>query len=204
MSEINRIAEEINKIAEEIQILYDDFIKNNSKKMEKIINHLDENKIEVKNYDNEVEINNLNQDSWGVYVFYIEPKIDIVGYDDFKKLWEIDHNGNTIKYIPRAKKYKKSCEKFKPLEREKERCFYVGKSQDLIQRIREHINSKTSESTYALKLSKQKKILENAVFKYSYFCLTKEKPKDKDSMNFLLEILEKKIRKELRPLIGKQ
>ena len=118
-------------VAKEILNVYDDFI---NSIWDNILYHIKNEKIVINNLNDKAENIKLSQNSWGVYVFHIIPKIEIAGYDDLLQIWQKDHNDSHINYIPQA--YKGV---FEPLKKDQPNYFYVGKSQDLLQRIREHI-----------------------------------------------------------------
>ncbi len=140
--------------------------------------------------------NGIERNTWGIYIFYITPKKTLETYEDLCELWECnDKKLRTPKVIKK---------RFKSLNKGKPYCFYVGKSQDLVTRINQHIDQKTKESTYGLKLSEHNNLINNATIKFSYFILDKSPKTNLQAKNYLLTYLEKELRKELEPLVGKQ
>jgi len=179
-----------------IQKSCDDFISQNS---ESILKQIESNKKTIDNNFLKFKIENIDKNSWGVYVFYINPTKTISTYADLKNLWETDSNDKRL-YSPKVIKGK-----FKTLNAGQSTCFYVGKSEDLEHRISQHIHQKTKYTTYGLKISEHDRLHTDNTFSYSYFIL-KVKPTDniKDGMKCLLVTLERHLRNKLKPLIGKQ
>ena len=95
--------------------------------------------------------------------------------------------------------------KFRPLMINKEYCLYVGKSENLPSRISQHVHQKTKNTTFGLKLSEHDGLINDIDLSYSYFVFGENPdPKIKDAMKCLVVTLEKYLRSELKPLIGKQ
>ena len=183
---------EIEKYIESIQESCNNFIKQN---LEFILVQLEKNKISLDNLFSENPIVDIDENSCGVYVFYIKPNEKIDTYESLKDFWE----SNKL----RSPKVIKS--RFKSLKIGESTCFYVGKSENLPHRIKQHINQQTNESTYGLKLSEHDRINSVSTFEYSFFKVcAKPNDENKDGLKCLLVTLEKCLREKLEPLIGKQ
>jgi hypothetical protein len=187
---------EIETLLNTIQESCDEFITQNSTN---ILKQIEEN-IEVidNNYTN-FKIQDIDKNAWGVYVFYITPANSILTYEDLNNLWSTDLQNNIL-HSPRIIK-----KRFQKLNADQSYCFYVGKSEKLEYRINQHIHQRTKHTTYGLKISEHDRLHSENTFSYSYFIL-KTKPADsiKDGMKCLLVTLERHLRTNLRPLIGKQ
>lgn len=164
-----------------------------------ILTQLEQNKTSLDNNFSEVKTDHIDKKSWGVYVFYINPQKTISTYEDLNNLWQTDMDDKRL-HSPKVIK-----SKFKTLAVGQPTCFYVGKSEDLAGRIRQHIHQRTKYTTYGLKISEHNRLHLDNTFAYSYFVI-KTKPADqiKDGMKCLLVTLERHLRNRLKPLIGKQ
>ncbi|CAG0964414.1 hypothetical protein FLAV_00881 [Flavobacteriales bacterium] len=187
---------EIDTILKTIQDSCNDYIGQN---LEYILTELEQNKTMLDNNFSEIKIDHIDKNSWGVYVFYINPKEKISTYDDLNNLWQTDLNDKRL-YSPSVIK-----SRFKALNIGQSTCFYVGKSENLASRISQHIHQRTKYTTYGLKISEHNRLHSSNTFEYSYF-ITKENPacRFKDGMKCLLVTLERHLRDKLHPLIGKQ
>ena len=187
---------DIETLLNTIQKSCDDFLSQNS---ESILAQMEGNKKAIDNNFTEFKIENIEKNSWGVYVFYINPSKTISTYTDLNNLWETDLNDKRL-HSPKVIKGKLQI-----LTAGKSTCFYVGKSEDLGNRISQHIHQRTKYTTYGLKISEHTRLHAENTFSYSYFVL-KVKPEEniKDGMKCLLVTLERHLRNELNPLIGKQ
>lgn len=179
-----------------IQISCDDYISQN---IENIIIQLEKNKKLLDDNFSEVKIDKIEQKSWGIYVFYINPKKVISTYDDLNNLWETNLDDKRL-HSPKVIK-----SKFKTLNIGQSTCFYVGKSENLKNRISQHIHQRTKYTTYGLKISEHNRLHSDNTFEYSYFVIRVNPDiKVKDAMKCLLVTLERHLREQLKPLIGKQ
>ncbi len=180
-----------------IQNACDDFIKHN---LSAISAQLKNNRIALSNDFSRIKIDNIGKNSWGVYAFHIKPKKRIATHEELKDYWETDLSGKKILGSPAVIQHR-----FKPLEIGRSTCFYIGKSESLAERIKQHIHQQTKHTTYGLKISERNKLHSDNTFEYSYFVM-KVGPdsRTKDAMKCLLATLEKHLRDELKPLIGKQ
>ncbi len=187
---------EIDQYIETIQGSCNDFIKQN---LYNVLTQIEQNRTLLNSNYCEISIDHISEKSWGVYVFYIIPKKAILTYDELRNLWETDLNDKPLK-SPKVIKGK-----FKALTVGQSACFYVGKSEDLTSRIRQHIHQSTKPSTYGLKISEHNRLHSDNAFAYSYFVLkTNPAVKIEDGMKCLLVTLERHLRDNLKPLIGKQ
>lgn len=74
---------------------------------------------------------------------------------------------------------------------------YIGKSKDLYKRISEHIELKPTSNTYAMKL-KHRQNLEGVEFRFTTLEF------DVDNYDFIIPYVERSLREEYHPLVGKQ
>ena len=74
---------------------------------------------------------------------------------------------------------------------------YIGKSKDLYRRIKEHIDLSPEKSTYAMKL-KHRKNLEGVEFRFTTLEF------DVTNYDFIIPYVERSLREEYYPLVGKQ
>lgn len=161
-----------------------------------LYNTLELNKKVIDDYSGLEKINNNADAVWGIYVFYIQPKMNIATYAELDKLWVANTD---VKYTPSL-----IVKRFQSLEADKEYCLYVGKSEKLSYRIAQHIHQKIDSSTYGLKLNGHKELLECSNVSYSFYPLIDNPKNYLNAAKAILENLEKKLRTELSPLIGKQ
>jgi hypothetical protein len=186
----------IDAILRNIQDSCDNFITEN---MNSILVELEKNKTNIDSYFTNTTIDNIEKKSWGVYVFYINPKETISTFEQLNDLWQTDKNGKRLQ----SSKVIKG--RFKSLNSGESICFYIGKSEDIASRIKQHINQQTKYTTYSLKLSEHDRLHEENSFSYSYYVIKESPAEDiKDGMKCLLVTLEKTLRHKLRPVIGKQ
>ena len=179
----------------DIQKSCDDFIAQN---FAEILVELEQNKVNITMPFPDFKADKLQKKSWGVYVFYITPENTITTYEDLNNLWQNKEDQRL--HSPKAIKGR-----FEILNSGKQCCLYVGKSENLVSRISQHIHQKTKHTTYGLKLSKHDTLSQHCGFSYSYYVIKENPPiKYKDSMKCLLVTLERHLRNKLEPLIGKQ
>lgn len=187
---------EIDELLKTIQDSCNAFIKQN---LEKILTQFEKNKTLLDKNFSDIKINHIDKKSWSVYVFYINPQKTISSYDDLNNLWQTNFEDKLIQ-SPRVIKGK-----FKTLTSGQSACFYVGKSEDLKSRISQHIHQRTMPSTYGLKISEHNRLHMDNTFEYSFFVLKVNPSKQiTDGMKCLLVTLERHLRENLKPLIGKQ
>ena len=74
---------------------------------------------------------------------------------------------------------------------------YIGKSKDLYKRISEHIELSSTSNTYAMKL-KHRQNLEGVEFRFTTLEF------DVDNYDFIIPYVERSLREEYHPLVGKQ
>jgi len=136
---------------------------------------------------------------WGVYIFTISPK-NSLSLEELSELWDETGNG----YV----KYPQVCKtRFynSTINAQKSYVLYVGKSEDIGKRIKEHIIQEKSKTTYGLKLI-GRKILEESSIAYNSWLLPEsiQVHESKPIKQFLITQLESKLRNNLNPWIGKQ
>ncbi len=181
----------LNEYAKSLQQNLDDFIETNLPFIKK---QIESNLINITGKFEDFEFDKVNKNSWGVYVFYVKLNQEIPKFEDLEGLWNAE----------KLKSPKVIKSRFRELEEGVYHCLYVGKSENLRKRINQHIHQETNPSTYGLKLSEHSKFTKNNEFKVGYFVLDENPSKNLDAMKYLLVMLEKELRAELKPLIGKQ
>jgi len=187
---------ELDKCLEVIQKSIDGFRDSN---LESILQKLENHRIKIDDDFSNFTVEGIKDNSWGVYTFYINPKKPVIEFKDFNRLWETNSMNKKL-VSPKAIKTR-----YRPLIKDKSYCLYLGKSENLIKRIEQHIHQKTKPSTYGLKLSEHDRLHLNNTFEFSYFVI-KENPQkiNEEALKYMLIALEKKLRVELSPLVGKQ
>ena len=103
-----------------------------------------------------------------------------------------------IKYFPKSNKG--NIEKtLKDSDESEWIPLYIGKSEKVIDRVKQHVELAPEKKTYALKLNARAKQLEGAKIEITSL------PLDVDKDNyFLVGLIEYLIRKEMLPIVGKQ
>lgn len=147
--------------------------------------------------------NSLNNVS-GLYLFEIKKDINTFKewFDTFENKF---HNLNEkkdffrYKFTPRVNKLKKDLEIY---ENQDWIPLYVGKSQNLKQRMHEHLFSKLGKSPFGLKLYSR---FEHDVFLDNFFRLKiiRLDRIDKKNYAFIAPNLEIKLKRKIRPIVGK-
>ncbi|WP_338733458.1 hypothetical protein [Mangrovimonas cancribranchiae] len=164
------------------------------KALPKIIHELEQNAKPIANTSFE-NVKSL----WGVYVFFIIPNKKF----NEKKLikdWENSNEGH-IKFPKVCKsRFEKSIH-----SKTTHYTFYIGKSEQVGKRIKEHITHNKHASTYGLKL-KDRHFTNTHKITYAYWQLpnTLQENNNKPIKQFIITQLERKLRNRLNPWIGKQ
>jgi len=141
------------------------------------------------------------QPSPGIYLFSFAFSRKLT-CDDFRKKWKPKNASDEIKYSPNI--IKKNYEKYLNHKKKGFHPLYLGSTKSLHDRIYEHASglnegSQTLKKTFSLHLLQHHKYLKNfPKFKYSlnYFVLKCD--------SHVLKIIEGEMRKELKPIIGRQ
>lgn len=157
---------------------------------------------ELKFEEKSIDIDEINSNydkmpnTFGVYLFKITPSEEF-SLAKFKHIWK-----PVGKSLKRPSIIKNNCNEAKP---NIEYNFYLGKSEKLLSRIKEHCLHDIDKATYGLKL-KEEEYLYQSKITVSYFALNdieKFKP-NKEVLQFVITNLEKELRMNLKPWIGKQ
>ena len=137
----------------------------------------------------------------GLYVFFAKfPFRNHKQLQEFGRKWGVLQDKNAPANCPRFHKGNSNLKKNKKLLLEKQYIpFYLGKSEKIQERVLCHVDAALDKTVYALKLRARNNILKNIDFKLGYV----EFGIPGDSY-FCIELLEKKVRKVLRPIVGKQ
>jgi len=138
--------------------------------------------------------------TFGIYCFYIKFSKPM-GKSDFKKLWGKDIMDKQPKVsLMRLREF----EKDKWDDYNEWKVLYIGKSENLNERVHQHLNLKVT-STSALKLKRRASLNKIASYKVVYYSLEDlDKKLDKSLIQFVITNLESKIRNKIEPIIGKQ
>jgi hypothetical protein len=134
---------------------------------------------------------------FGIYLFQIYPSKNF-DFDGFRQNWRTKKPPDYSPNISKSRIEFNAPEVWK--------SFYIGKAEKLSNRINEHCFQEKEKTTYGLKLMHRTELLGQAKFRYSYYKITddKELHKDKHAIQFVMTNLEREIRNEINPWIGKQ
>ena len=134
-------------------------------------------------------------------LYYFEAKFN---FQDFNKLEEFGNKWGVIRktkepkgvsryYPERAKHHKKRLKRYGFIP------FYLGKREDISNRIIGHLDGIKESGTYSLKLRSRPEIIKGITFRYSYINFDLE-----NDSYFGVELLERELREIFNPIIGKQ
>ena len=185
----------LNDAITDIQNSISSYINMNWKDIEEIII---KNKRQITGDFKSFEINEIISKTWGIYVFYFVSNSNIDHYENLKNLWDTDKSEKRL-HCPAPIKHK-----FTRIDQKKEYCLYVGKSENLKGRIQQHVDQKTAFTTYGLKLSEHDRIHGDFTFYFSYYPLISDPKINLDAYKSILVSLEKEMRANKLPYIGKQ
>lgn len=139
--------------------------------------------------------------TFGLYLFEVFPK------NDFSKVyflnnWKSYKDVNNIKCPTITSTFKD----FDVNLRSEWNSFYIGKSENLRTRVKEHCFHELNCSTYSLKLKRRDELIDTCNFSLSYYDLKDIEPflKNKEILQFVITNLERELRKEIKPWVGKQ
>ena len=137
------------------------------------------------------------ENTFGVYIFYIKPTKKY-NLSSLKQDW------NDKAYIKYPNIIQTRFEKHLPIKTSTQYPFYIGKSEKLGSRVRQHINQEKDKTTYGLKLKGRRYFnIENITF--SYWKLPEELANcTKEIKQFIITQIESELRNKLNPWIGKQ
>lgn len=179
-------------------IKLDDFWKNiqeniiSDEYLNSIKNKLKENRCSIEE-NSYVNIKN----TFGIYVFYIKP-VEAYSLESLTEKW------NQKGYDKYPKIVQKRFSKHTDININTEYVFYIGKSEELGSRIKQHITHKGKTSTYSLKL-KGRDFFNKENITFSYWELPLELSKcSKEIKQFIITQIETELRDRLNPWIGKQ
>jgi hypothetical protein len=153
---------------------------------------------EINLVDTQTLFEEIDEDP-GIYYFEarFQPLAENISFEKFHKDFTTNWNelGEDYKY---PKFYKTNAKHhFNKISKGCWVPFYLGKRKKLKNRVMEHILGHTSDKTYAMRLTGRKLDLN---YRVSFISL-KELGKEQ---YFLVELFEKELRKQLKPIIGKQ
>ncbi|MCL7765065.1 hypothetical protein MPF19_16700 [Polaribacter sp. Z014] len=144
------------------------------------------------------EINFINiKNTFGIYIFYIKPK-EAYTLKTLTKNWTQNGYNNYPKIV------QKRFNKYNQIKIDTEYVFYIGKSEKLGARIKEHITHKGKTATYSLKLEGRASFNKENI-SFSYWELPIELANcTKEIKQFIITQIETELRNKLNPWIGKQ
>jgi len=134
-------------------------------------------------------------------LYYFEAKFN---FKDFNKLEEFGIKWGVI----RKTKEPKGVSRYYPeraahhtnrLQRNGFIPFYLGKREDISDRIISHLDGTVESGTYSLKLRSRPEIINGITFRYSYVNFDIN-----TNSYFGVELLERELREVFNPIIGKQ
>ena len=76
---------------------------------------------------------------------------------------------------------------------------YLGKSENVQRRVRDHVTLGADKRTFGLKLHARKEKMAQHRFRVTYLCFD-----GFDGQQFVLTTLQREIRKRLHPIVGRQ
>jgi len=156
--------------------------------------------IQSLNLKNKYFIYNL-PDEKGLYVFFAKFPFRYPNQLlEFGRKWGVMQDKNAPPNCPRFHKGNSNLHKNKKLLLDNKYIpFYLGKSEKIHGRVLCHMETTLDKTVYALKLRARNDMLKNIDFKIGYVQF--DIP---DDSYFCIELLEKEVRKVLRPIVGKQ
>ena len=83
-------------------------------------------------------------------------------------------------------------------------CFYLGKGENIRNRVNEHITHGATHATYGLKLKERKIFLDTNEIEVGYWHLPEMPDVPREIKQFIITNFESRLRDELKPWIGKQ
>jgi hypothetical protein len=138
-------------------------------------------------------IANLDCNEKGIYFFEIKKSDSIKTIEEWKKnfaeKWEEESTCKSPKIISKRVRKIKELEEWIP--------FYLGKSENIQKRIKEHLSLRADSTTYALKLSSRNN-LSNETFRIKIFKI------DTKYYDLVMGKIEYILREKLNPIVGKQ
>ena len=135
-------------------------------------------------------------DQFGIYSFFIKPEKVYQTCESLNEVWNIE----PFKKFPKIVK-----KRFEVCEAEDGWFpFYIGKSERLGTRIKEHLNHHSQHATYGLKLKERTEFLRNNKIEVGYWTLPEMEGIPREIKQFIITNLESRLREKMKPWIGKQ
>ncbi len=137
----------------------------------------------------------------GLYVFYAKfPFNNHQQLLEFGKKWGVLRDKKAPDNCPRFHKTNAKCsQNLKLLKENRLLPFYLGKSEKIKDRVFCHIDTPLDKTVYALKLKARVDLLKSLIFNLGFVQFDIN-----ESSYFCIELLEKKVRETIRPIVGKQ
>ena len=161
------------------------------------INNLSEKLIKI-DFSTEDWLENIPK-SYGIYLFWVNLQAWNNDIDVLKNEWVAAKE--LVKFVPR---FNQARSKRTGLRAKSDAClpFYLGKSEKIADRVKQHVFIKPESGTYALKLGAMRKY-NKKIYELGFYISHLEFPFSKKSA-FLLEIIEAALREKINPIIGRQ
>ena len=157
--------------------------------LQEILKSLEETR---ENHSNEMKISN----QFGIYAFFIKPNRDFESCESLIQVWDIE----SFKKFPKVvKKRFNEC-----VPTNDWYPFYIGKSEKLGSRIKEHLTHDSQHATYGLKLKDRTEFLENNEIEVGYWSLPEMEGVPREIKQFIITNFESRLRERMKPWIGKQ
>lgn len=142
---------------------------------------------EKKSYNSSIfEIKKVDSSNCGIYFFIMKEDVFVSNIDNF----------NSVSYSSKLKKKESN-----KITLKKDDVLYLGKSENIQKRIKEHEEDVEDNSTYSLKLNSENRKFIKEKYKKVYFELNNDYKK---FSYIILPYIESKLHNNLKPCIGKK
>ena len=137
------------------------------------------------------------RNDFGIYAFYIKPEKPYSAVEDLIDVWNEDGFKKYPKVVKRRFNEQTCCS-------EGWYCMYIGKGENLRNRIEEHLTHPAKHATYGLKLKERLMFLKQNKIQIGFWHLPEMENVPKEIKQFIITNFESELRKKLKPWIGKQ
>lgn len=136
------------------------------------------------------------RNDFGIYAFFIKPKHKYTDPEHLQNVWEVEGFRKYPKVVKSRFSISVSIDGWF--------TFYIGKGEQLKNRVTEHINHSSQHSTYGLKLKDREDFLTQNEIEVGYWHLPPMENVLPEIKQFIITNFEIALRKRLNPWIGKQ